>query len=247
MALYYTRFDKTWWFLLGVTLLVSGITARLGFWQMSRAQQKEHLFEQQQSQQLLPALNNEQLLNWPAGAPGLYRSVQLQGQWLDRYTVYLDNRTMDQRSGFIVLTPLQIKPGTAVWVQRGWIARDRVRSDFLPPITTPNTPIEVRGLWVPPPSKLMELSSPTENPDSTFQRLRANVDWELFQIETGLHLVATLQQTHGFDDGLLRNWASPLSGSAKNWGYAAQWFGLSTLCAGLFIWFQVLKKRPQHG
>jgi len=247
MSIKYTRFNRTWWFLLAVTVLVSGVTARLGIWQMSRAEQKETIFEQQQAQALLPALGNDDVLRALSVDSGLYRSVNLQGQWLDQYTIYLDNRTMDQHSGFFVVTPLLLAPGRAVWVQRGWVARDTVRSAYLPPITTPTGTVDVVGRWVLPPSKLMELATPTENPDANFQRLRANVDLQEFQTETGLQLLATVLQTQGPEDGLRRRWPSALSGSAKNWGYAFQWFGLSALCAGLFIWFQILKKRPHHG
>jgi UDP-N-acetylenolpyruvoylglucosamine reductase len=38
-----TLFSKTWFGILLVTLLVSGITARLGFWQLGRAHTKESL------------------------------------------------------------------------------------------------------------------------------------------------------------------------------------------------------------
>ena len=41
-----------WWFLLLVTLCVSGLTFRLGNWQLGRAEQKEAIYAQQQAQML---------------------------------------------------------------------------------------------------------------------------------------------------------------------------------------------------
>jgi cytochrome oxidase assembly protein ShyY1 len=75
-----------------------------------------------------------------------------------------------------------------------------------------------------------------------FSTLRHNVDLEAFCLQTGLPLVATLQQTDPASDGLLRDWPQALSGSDKNRGYAFQWFALSLLSLLLFAWFQIWKK-----
>jgi surfeit locus 1 family protein len=42
-------------------------------------------------------------------------------------------------------------------------------------------------------------------------------------------------------DGLQRDWPAPSSGMAKNQGYAAQWFALSALILGLYVWFQLIQ------
>ena len=153
-------FSKTWLVILLATLLVSGVTARLGFWQLGRAQTKEALNAMTESRQLEPALANE---DWSTAAlpdTWLQRRVAVEGQWLDQFTIYLDNRSMKSQTGFYVLTPFQLSNGPVLLVQRGWIARDRARSDFLPPVQTPQGKLTIQGRVVASPSKLMELGAP---------------------------------------------------------------------------------------
>jgi surfeit locus 1 family protein len=236
-------FSKTWFVILLATLVVSGITARLGFWQLGRAQTKEALNAITESRQLEPALRTEDWTALTTLAPDtwLQRSADVEGQWLPQYTVYLDNRSMKSQTGFFVLTPLQLPNGAVLLVQRGWVARDRARSDYLPPIQTPQGQIKIQARVVPSPSKLMELGEPAPVKEG-FNVLRQNIDLEAFGLETKLPLLATLQQTNDASDGLVREWPKSISGADKNRGYAFQWFALSALALVLFAWFQVWKK-----
>jgi surfeit locus 1 family protein len=234
-------FSGVWWGLLGAALLVAGITARLGWWQLERAHAKEAVHEMAQSRQQEPVLRNADWGTEPAPADWLQRRVEVQGVWLPRFTVYLDNRSMRGQPGFYVLTPFELPSGAVLWVQRGWVARDRVRSDVLPPVSTPQGSVTIQARVVPPPSKLMELGASSPSAEG-FSALRHNVDLEAFRSQTGLPLVATLQQTDAASDGLLREWPQALSGSDKNRGYAFQWFALSLLSLLLFAWFQIWKK-----
>ena len=234
-------FSAVWWGLLVASLLVAGITARLGFWQLERAHAKEAVHDTILSRQQEPVLRNADWGAEPAPPEWLQRRVEVQGQWLPRFTVYLNNRTMQGQAGFYVLTPLALPNGAVLWVQRGWVARDRVRSDWLPPVPTPQGTVAIQARVVPPPSKLMELG-PSDPVTEGFSTLRHNVDFEAFRLQTGLALVATLQQTDAASDGLLRDWPAALSGADKNRGYAFQWFALSLLSLLLFAWFQVWKK-----
>jgi surfeit locus 1 family protein len=45
----------------------------------------------------------------------LHRPIQLEGEWIDKHTVYLDNRQMNARPGFYVLTPFKLKPLVLWW------------------------------------------------------------------------------------------------------------------------------------
>jgi surfeit locus 1 family protein len=47
-------------------------------------------------------------------------------------------------------------------------------------------------------------------------------------------------------DGLLRQWPRPAGGVQKHYGYAFQWFALSALMAGLYVWFQLLRPRRKR-
>jgi len=241
------RFGARWWFLLAVALSVSALTFRLGLWQLDRATQKETIYAQQQAQMHLPALGNADLLLHSDARAELYRPVKLQGQWAGELTVYLDNRSHQGQPGFLVLTPLCLRDKTCVLVIRGWAARDRVSSAKLPPVTTPSDG-QIDGIKVNPPSHMMELSSSRSETmmSSPFEVLRQNIKVDEYEKETGLRIIATVQQLGEPGEGLIRQTPNILLGSDKNKAYAAQWFALSALCLGVFVWFQIVKKN-KHG
>ena len=87
-------FSAVWWGMLVASLLVAGVTARLGFWQLERAHAKEAVHAMIQSRQQEPVLRNADWGAEPAPPEWLQRRVEVQGQWLPRFTVYLNNRTM---------------------------------------------------------------------------------------------------------------------------------------------------------
>lgn len=237
-------FSPHWWFLLVVTVLVTSITVRLGFWQLGRAQTKESRHQAELKQEILPPLNTQDFADHLDASDHLHRRVDVQGRWLSQWTIYLENRTMQGKPGFWVFTPLQIAPDKILLIQRGWVARDPIRSDWTPAIDTPQGLVRVQGRWTNAPSKMVELATspvPTSHTQQ-FNTLRQNIDMTEFSQETGLKFFANVLQTGLSSDGLTRDWPASLSGADKNRAYAMQWFALALLCTGLFIWFQIIQK-----
>jgi len=156
--------------------------------------------------------------------------------------VFLDNRQMDGRPGFYVLTPLQLdgRP-EAIVVQRGWVARDFVERTRLLAVPTPDGPVELHGRIAPPPARLYEFAA------SASGTIRQNLDLTEFARETGLVLLPmSVLQTEvpaGTSDGLRRDWPRPAVDVHKNLGYAVQWFALAALMTGLYVWFQLVRPR----
>ena len=197
----------------------------------------------------MPALSNAQIAqtagaigNAPGSAALVDRRVELSGRWLPTQTVYLDNRQMNGRAGFWVLTPLQLEGSDkAVMVQRGWIARDFQQRTRLAPIETPSVRVTVQGRMAPAPAKLYAFKG------SDTGRVRQNLDIAEFSAETKLPLVAALVlQTGAGSEGLQRDWQAPNTGVDKHYGYAVQWFGLCALVLGLYVWFQLVLPRRQR-
>jgi surfeit locus 1 family protein len=218
-------------------LIAFGVTLALGNWQLDRAAQKRDLEQSLQAAERKPVVDTTALLGAPDAKVFSRQRALLQGQWLAQYTVFLDNRQMNAKVGFFVMTPLQLKDSSAhVWVQRGWAARNFQDRNALPNIETPDGLVTVEGRIVPPPSKLYE-----PGPAST-GAIRQNLDLDQFRSHTGLSVLpVTLQQTGGYSEGLLRQWPVVGSGIDKHYGYAFQWFGLSALIALLTLWFQVIQ------
>src|SRR6476659_2440830 len=126
-----------------VTLVatLAGVTlaARLGFWQLNRADQKIALQTSLEARSREPVLDGQSLARSPLAAEAQHhRRVSLRGRWLAERTVFLDNRQMDGKVGFFIVTPLALIPGSGVvLVQRGWAARHFTSRTELPALTTP--------------------------------------------------------------------------------------------------------------
>jgi surfeit locus 1 family protein len=255
----------------GLVLLAAVVTAlataRLGLWQLDRAAQKTQAQAALQARRAMPVLTvNELARNAKDATTQQHRSVLLQGQWQSQFTVYLDNRQMNNRPGFFAVTPLLLADGSAVLVQRGWLPRhisDRTRINA--PIT-PSGPVQVQGRVEPTLSRSFELSAAEES-----GAIRQNVQLDTFAVETKLPLrplvvvqedpvnaaiatatatatasaaaMATAASPATNPDGLLRQWPAPATGIDKHHGYAFQWFALSALTVGLYAWFQIVRPK----
>ena len=218
------------------------VTARLGLWQLDRAAEKTALAASIEARSHMPALALPALAGTPAAAEAQHwRKVRLHGRWLAAHTVFLDNRQMDGRAGFLVVTPLQIGPGDAVLVQRGWAPRNQELRTALPPVATPEGEVEVQGLIAPPPSRLYEFGHEASGP------IRQNVDLAAASREFGVGLrplsVWQLDAATNARDGLVRHWPEPAVDISTHYGYAFQWFALSALIAGLYVWFRLVRPR----
>lgn len=237
------------WIIALAGLATTLVTARLGLWQLDRARQKEAVQASVESRALMPELAFAALADDPSAAGGQHHRVaRLSGHWMPEHTVFLDNRPMNGRPGFFVLTPLRLDDGSAILVQRGWQPRDRLDPRRTEAVPTPaDTRIEVRGRVAPPPSRLMEFAPAEQGP------IRQNLDWIAFPQEIGRPLrPVTLQQLEpalvcdasrtcdqALNDDLRRDWTVVAGSADKNRGYAAQWFALSLLVMTLLVWFQV--------
>jgi surfeit locus 1 family protein len=224
-------------------LLGVALTMRLGFWQLSRAAEKEQRQADITAQMQAPLLVTASLLDAPLNFKRVYQRVILQGHWLPEHTVYLDNRPMNGRAGFWVLTPLQLDAKTRVLVQRGWLPRHQVDRTLLPDMQTPTGQVQVQGRIAPPPSDLMTLSAtPVQvRALSELSQIRQNIERDAFEAQVGGTFAAVVLQTDEASDGLLRDWPQITAGVEKNLAYAFQWFCLAALQLILYIWFQFIQ------
>lgn len=255
---------------LGAAAAGMALTARLGWWQLDRAAQKSALQAALDERRALPPLLPDALARTEDDALAQHhRAAVLQGHWLPETTVYLDNRPMNGRAGFFVLTPLRLDDGSAVLVQRGWLPRDPADRTRVQAPPTPTATVQVPGRIAPGPSRLYEFASGETGP------IRQNLDLSVHARETGLSLrpwtlLQTAPETVAADGDagaarsdeaseeaspqapaepgptLLRDWPAPATGLAKHHGYAAQWFALCALIAGLTLWFQFFQPLRQR-
>ena len=220
------------------------VTFALGAWQLGRAQEKLALQASIEQRKALPAVGEDGLPGAGPLADVMYRPVVLRGTWVAQHTIFLDNRQMNGKPGFHVVTPLRLEgSGIAVLVERGWAPRNFADRERLPPVQTPQGVVELHGRMAPPPAKLYEFAGTPSG------RIRQDLDLAQWRTETGLALLdVAVQQIGEPSDGLMRDWPEAASGAEKNYGYAFQWWALSGLIAILYVWFQFIapRRKPLH-
>jgi len=206
-------------------LLLACSTFSLGVWQLNRAAQKLSFSLARRNLPIAPVT----------------------GQWMPEQTLYLDNRQMDGRQGFFVVTPFMTKANEYLLVERGWIQRDFLDRKRLQPIKTPVgiTTIKLRAMAEPAPSAVFATDWALEYPIVQY------IDESKVKARMGDSQYIGLKQQvtnagEDLGDGLKRNWYEPATGVEKNYGYAFQWFAMSAVIVGLYVWYQWIKPQAKE-
>ncbi|MBN8504813.1 MAG: SURF1 family protein [Burkholderiales bacterium] len=213
----------------------AGLTASLGVWQLQRAQTKQTLQAARDAGAGRAALVSLQ------GAEE-HRHAVLRGEWQPEQQLWLGNRPHDRQSGFILVTPLRLQDGRWLWVQRGWHPRSQASFDPPPWPPTPAGQVSVRGRLARQASQVLALGEAAGAGGKG--ALRQNLDPAVSPVAGAVMAPWVLWQLD--DCAPLRcDWAPVDAGVAKHHGYAAQWFALSALSMGLYVWFRILPRRRQ--
>ena len=219
-------FNPSRWPTIGAVLLVS-LTLWLGLWQTRRGDEKE------ERQRLLDARIRDTPVvltgSVAAAEPLLFRRIRASGEFQAGGQVYVDNQVHQGRAGYFVYTPLRLRDGALLLVNRGWIARG---GDYPkpPPAPAPAGVVEASGIATLPPARFLELGS---------QPVSGNV-WQNLTIERYRAVakapvlpVVMLADAPGV--GLAAVHETPDAGVAKHREYALTWFSLAATAAVLWI------------
>ena len=218
---------KLWAIIVTIAFVIMFV--ELGKWQLSRADEKNEQYEK------LENLAKEPVVTLPNTLIKLnefeYREIEVSGEYLSEYTIYIDNKTYKGHAGYHVLTPIRISNSSlGVVVNRGWVATGMDRS-ILPEVPSLQGETHVTGIVVSPELRMLELS----------EKAASGLVWDNFNLQryrdvTGLELQPVMVlQKNNVEDGLIRDWDRPDSGAARNLGYAFQWFSLAVTAIIIFL------------
>lgn len=235
------------WVALIAAAIGIGLTVSLGFWQLRRAEAKLTL--QARWDGVLAAepraLSRSSLDEVKYGAP---MRVRAQGTWLNAASVWLDNRPLDGRAGFWLVTPLRLSgDGAIVLVFRGWAPRDPADRLRRPSIASAAGEVDIEGVAVLELSNLLQLGEPTYA--VPLPAVWQNLDFDRFESASGLAVARfVVHQTDASlkDEGLVRQPLRVAAGVDRNYGYAVQWFSLAALIAGLTVFFGLRARRSRR-
>jgi surfeit locus 1 family protein len=219
-------------FLAMLALVTLGIA--LGNWQTRRALEKNQLQARLAQRAAAAPLVLGEARQDPAAIA--FRRVVVSGEFVPGWPVYLDNRPLDGRSGFILLMPFTIAGSRQhVLVARGWLARDAAGSARAPRVATPGGTVTIEGIAVERAARVMQLgTAPKLAPGAVVQ----NLELDAFARASGLQLQPFLLEQTGPNlagETLVRKWPAPGVDVDRHKGYAFQWYALAAMAFLFFV------------
>jgi surfeit locus 1 family protein len=212
----------------------------LGFWQLSRADEKNRMIEALHDSTHESPLSLTQAIENPDKYQ--YHGVALSGQFIPNEDVLLMHQMQAQDVGYHVLTPFQpSEGGLPVWIDRGFLSV-RHQHEIPPP---PTQPLMIRGIIdLPEPERFIlgeNVMFPSQRP-LNIQRVDVN---ELATLTGITVLPITVLLETDIHDGLIRDWEIVVMPPEKHIGYAVQWFAMAA-CLVVIYSVLIFKKRGKH-
>lgn len=196
----------------------------LGLWQLQRAAEKRAVVTSLEDGDR-PVL--ERLPAIPAALRGATRrELRIQGRYEGERQFLLDNRILEGRPGFDVLTPLVLEDGRRVLVDRGWVAAGPDREPVQSVELALDERVTVAGrLWLPEPGIALGAAVA---PSDGWPRKVTRVDFAALEEALDRDLVPAVIRAKGDTPQLFRpRDLQPRFGPMRHYGYAFQWFTLA--------------------
>ena len=215
--------------LLLLAMFAVALLIKLGYWQLARAQEKHDRTSLYEKRMTAEPVNLDNLIEAPLSDVA-WRRVSALGQF-GQVHVLLDNRTVNGRVGFEVLSSLELTSGKHLLVNRGWITAGATRAT-IPEFTTPVASVEIHGHLGPPPVTGLKFGDDADRIEALNDKLILVQHVDLATI--GQRFDADLGSFVFYLDnrapaGFQRSWIRPGDGSAKHRAYAVQWFAMAAV------------------
>lgn len=223
-------FRPGWLPSLAVALLLP-LLLGLGFWQLSRAEEKRQLEAAFEARRQAPAVSLTELLQM--SEPN-HQRVRLHGQFDTRHSLLLDNRQRDGRVGVELLQPFQDQ-ASGLWllVNRGWLPWPDRR--VAPQFSTPQQPIELIARVYLPAGAAFQLQA--DAPGSQWPRLVTLIDAPALWSQLGRSGYVHELRLQPGPAAYQAEWPLLTMSPQRHVGYAVQWFALAAALLGLYIYF----------
>ncbi|MCA1833236.1 MAG: SURF1 family protein [Actinomycetota bacterium] len=207
------------WVLGHITVLVFvSLFVVAGRWQLHRMHERQAFNRGLASRSVQPPEPLDTLIEHAES--GAYRRTEATGTYLSSEEVLLEGRSLNGRAGRDVLTPLLVRPGVALIVDRGWIP---ISDTPIAEAAAPAGTVRVTGLLLP-----SERGIGVAVPQGTDQPGVSHVDL----MKLGTHMPFTLlplylhmqTQTPSQLGDLPTPRAITKQDAGQNLNYAVQWF-----------------------
>ncbi len=219
-----------------VLVILAGLA--LAYWQFNRAEQKRQLETQAKTALSAAAIS---ITAAPKDALPVFRRARARGMYMADKTILLDNRIDNRRAGYHIITPLLLADGTALAINRGWLAGGKSR---IPPPVAPSPPpgeVVIAGYLTADESDAFVLSGQNREGGNGIVWQRLVLDD--YAAAAGITLLGRVLVGEG-EEGLTPPPAARIDfRSARSVGYAFQWLSLALVAA---VFYVVLARRERQ-
>ncbi len=226
------------WLALLVTLLTASVGAWLGYWQLTRAEEKQLLLDTMTARASAVPVTPSALLG---RADQAHHPVRVSGHFDNRHPILLDNRILDGVAGYHLLSPFQSDDGQWLLVNRGWLPRGRERAQ-LPAIPALEGAFTVSGRSYVYSDRTFTLADDDMSQPQwplRLQRIEMRAIGEVLGVELApFEIRVDPDFTLESDTQLPRPWqdaADTMLGPDRHRAYALQWFALAVMAVVVFF------------
>ncbi|KTC95983.1 SURF1 family protein [Legionella feeleii] len=216
------------WRMTVLALLAILLFVRLGFWQLTRAEEKKQMLAAE------AALARQSPTLWQPGMvnPQQYQPVSIKGHYLPDILL-LDNQHYQHQFGYNVLTLFKLDSGNLILIDRGWIKGDVTRRT-LPQVQIPTSPAHLTGRVYYPAGKDWVLGPSVEKKGkiTIVEQLNTKLIGR-FLHKSVYPFIIRLNKSEA--DGYVREWAVVAMPPERHYAYALQWFVIAFVVLILFV------------
>jgi len=232
-----------WLGLAALTALLVGVMIMAGQWQLDRYHERSEINARIDAARTAEPAPFREELPAPSGTAGTagrpappaaeWSRVTMTGRYDGQHQFLVRGRTVEGKVGFEVVTPLVLDDGTAVLVDRGWIAAPAGGAAARPEVpAAPASTVTVSGRVAPPESRARapeRINGTLEVRRVAAARLAGALPYPVY----GSHVL--LDADKPGSTGLVAV-PSPYENAWQNGGYVVQWWLFALLTVGAFIW-----------
>ena len=199
----------------------------LGFWQIERGLLKTELINEFNLEQTQPH-------NKISNSSKAWSRVFIEGLYDPTQQTLIDNQINNGKVGYKIYTPFYYGDDQAIFVDRGWIPQGKTRND-LPNLDFNANKIIITGSLIKPEKEFLAGDELLTD------------KWPMVSQTKSPEIIETAYKDKFFDKVLILEAGSKLMNEyiaiipfsinpAKHFGYALQWFTMSIVLAGMFIY-----------
>lgn len=231
------------------TIALAMVFVRLGMWQLDRLEQRKENNSAVLAARKLAPVSLDELVQ-PGQHPcscAKHKRITVTGTYDTDRQILVRNRTIDDRPGYYVITPLTTPAGAVALVARGWIPVSTKGADVAPAVPAPPTGIvHVQGraqLSEEGPPKFIHIgqfvSASRINVKALGSNLKANTIFPAY-------VELTKQDPAGPNDNSLTAITEPSLDEGPHLSYAVQWFLFATIALVGFVILLYRTAKPRR-